>query len=1545
MWTFYMKRWTIEEEIKLYTLIRTHFEAFRRKGKFNANSAEALRLHQDFGSSERDAASLLYRLTKDTKLFTYASHPGSPTPFFRCKECDDKCLYDFSVCTPLLKKAQHADTIKDVIGRFDFYCDSMTTQEAITQVATELTLSSLIVEKLLVEAEKIRINDYLKYERVYDTPPSVSSLVAMQTAKKELVDAINKNRKQASKIYHVHERDGAEIIFSSDGTGFGKSYGVFESYADYIERFQSKVSNDSVLPESGFTNFLFLSPLKSQIDLERKHIKRIESAGGEFICVLSQADTYDLDFVDWASEHTNRQRYQSWCKSAGKSGYIKAELSRLKYLISQSDWINEQLKYLNTRGGDAYSQKIAYEEQLSTIQYDIYKTIVNACKKLFDRVDADNGLLRQYIIKGLQARKRRAVKKAVNVSVDEVYLDIIKQVMPFEVCQFIPSVMLMTTSKFDTTTLRLVPKQRGEGMKFESVRFEHLIGGKLKHQEEGEDDNNESFSALSEVCDMPQALQAEYLRNVHFKRNPDCPFRQKNIRFTVVIDELHSAYDRLVKSCHKKLVSKENNLSHVISVLGRIYQEVENLRLRDVPECNFTAFERESVALIDKLKDVLDNFCELSKHVKLDSFLKMFNSQLGAFEVNSDAAERVISITKNIFSFNAKVYVNEQALKKIRLRHVNGNNTRIELYYEVEGDSLDTNPTLHDLFQLVSAMLAACSQITNAQYKRWIKNGGQELAPSQNTPLGQFVDAANKVSAEVRHIFERDTNENTQINHFYTYLLPKTVFTMAPVETLNVYNQGAERTVILAFEMDLIKEMPEAMIMRMLSGTNNKVLGLSATSGFTHTKNGNFSRNFLSMFGKDLGYKLVSRSASDIPILQNLRSQREKLRDVTFNVFDAESAHFTDTFNESTEFKSVFREIYSALELVLKHKLRNPYKQRQINRELEALLLAAYDRKNTLVLALSGEFKTAFIKAYWDNKESWQTRFGICLCKDIEAEHEQIFELTPFRRRNRIRVVFFDSALARTIDVRKYTKLKDPSLSLVFMSTYNSAGTGLNYFATYVDECNKVQLDVDFQRLVLANSSFYSEVKGTGDLNTLPNYVSLLKHMSDSSQTFLVKDMTVNFAHGDNYRLLMAEHFMSLFKVIVQAIGRVERRDTNMHSQIFIPSDVIDNVAFQFAALKEDCSNEAVLECMSLLNFKLKEHCENISSENSFSEIEKRKEFEEQVKNDGKRIQQVHQRVLTKDWINKVRSGNNRYLPICNLFRDPLSFTNPKKWLEALAQTPEVVENKHMMSILTKMFIPYIQGNQHIKICHKRGSDGLPEQDFWALSDYAGGAGTYAPELRIFPQYSRGIDYGKNDVVGDIIDFFSGIQKTAFTQMVPHPEVIPLLKGNVGEAMFDMVLKHYDITPLSDQDVFSRLSPLVYEFFDRYIEVEDTLVCIDVKNWTTSLDNFNRDSETIDKSKRKIEQVIERSGENEVHEAVKGKYEKVIFVYVNTAFSLNPNNLMSEGNADHSVHYFNLFKLEPSYEQQYDYKAKRPKEGSRLDSKIRLNQQLLSLLK
>jgi len=236
---------------------------------------------------------------------------------------------------------------------------------------------------------------------------------------------------------------------------------------------------------------------------------------------------------------------------------------------------------------------------------------------------------------------------------------------------------------------------------------------------------------------------------------------------------------------------------------------------------------------------------------------------------------------------------------------------------------------LHDLFQLVSAILAACAQITNRHFKRWVKNGGQDNASSQNTPLGEFVDAANTVAGEVRHVFDRTTDENLIIDHFYTYLQPKTVFTMTPVAELNYVNKAAERTIILAFEMDLVKELPEAMLLRLLTGTNNKVIGLSATSGFSHTKNGNFSRHFLQRYAQDLGYRVVERDPNDVSMLKDLRELRARIRTVDFKVFDAEQTRLIDTYEHSPEFKAVYDDFMKALQVPLQDALNNKYKKRQ----------------------------------------------------------------------------------------------------------------------------------------------------------------------------------------------------------------------------------------------------------------------------------------------------------------------------------------------------------------------------------------------------------------------------------------------------------------------------------------------------------------------------------------------------------------------------------------------------------------------------------------
>lgn len=827
--------------------------------------------------------------------------------------------------------------------------------------------------------------------------------------------------------------------------------------------------------------------------------------------------------------------------------------------------------------------------------------------------------------------------------------------------------------------------------------------------------------------------------------------------------------------------------------------------------------------------------------------------------------------------------------------------------------------------------------------------------------MGQFVDAANNVAGVVRHIFDRTTDKNLLIDHFYTYLQPKTVFTMTPIAELNYVNRGAERTIILAFEMDLVQELPEAMLLRLLTGTHNKVIGLSATSGFSHTKNGNFNRHFLAHYSRDLGYRVVEREKADIDTLKALRGLRASIRNVDFRVFDDKQLKLTDIYQNCEIYRRTYDNFFDALKKPLEYDLKNTYKRRQCQRELEALLLAAWEGKNSLILSLSGTFKRAFISAWRTHQTTWRQQYGMhsrCDEKtDNGKKHDQILTFTPFKGRHTVHLVFFDSPLANVEDIRQETYLQNSNTVLVFMSSYKSAGTGLNYFVKYhdgdINDINAPRLDVDFERLVLINSSFYSEVKdNSGNLNTLPNYVTVLKHYADDDITVhKLADFNVNFAHGENYRLLMAEHDMSLFKVVVQAVGRVERRDTLLKTEIFLPRDVFRNVAFQFAALSEDSGNEVVSESMSLLNHRLMEECEKLSQGQSFNNAEQRLTFEQAIVANGRRIDEIHKRVLKTDWINKVRAGNLDYLEICNLFRDPDSFTDPQRWLAKLQANPLYTANRQMQSVHDALFIDRQQGNQTILLCHKRGPDGLAHRDYSALSDFAGGAREYRPELTLFPQYRNDVDFTPGNLVGELIRECDNIQEKAFKKWVPNPRLVPLLKGNVGEYLFDKVLKSYGVTPLSDQQVFERLEPLVYEFFDRFIEVGDDLLCIDVKRWATQLDDLTRAEETLEKSDNKIRQIrniasqkADTEGQKQLQTALAGRYERIRFIYLNVAYSQNPNNLMWQDNVDHTIHYLNLLQTDYQYYQPKNRESGRAQENSKLRMTLDINPMLLTLL-
>jgi hypothetical protein len=1500
------KTWTVEEDCRLQLLLRECFDDVSAAGEFNESSEVASNLQQKLGGEERSTKDILDRLVRCKFLNKVGRRPVR----FALALQNKAALFCYSCVTPHLNKPLRVELCESVLGMFDGASMDRGIQEVIRDIAVAAKLNDLQVEKVLFERGAIWLNEEsLAIEFSTKDQIGLAALIQKKSADPDLVKEINKYRAEASKLYHVHDRPGAEVVFSCDGTGFGKSYGVIQGYVEYLETLSQERDIADVSWEDGFTNLVFMSPQKSQIDFDASQKQKISKAGAEFLSVLARADTFDPNFVNWVTGESNSDRYKCWF--AHRKGQdrrrVRNEFFNLDRIFTEIKFLTEKIERLERLFFDGSSEEKESSEKLLKIAQDKFESgLVTACKKIIEETGGSDPV-REIVSKGISSRCESLGLGSSSLSLDEVVFELVKQVLPFEVCSIVPSVLMMTTSKFDTKSRRMSYDEKKNSVSFQSVGFDHLIGGKLKPEE----------PKISTLIGEDHETQVEYLRNEHFRSNSDCRFRKSGIQFTVVIDELHESYNLLQEKSHVSLINDQTNLASVLSAISRMYRAATRADFGSIPNNELNDFEAESRKFIGDLRTALSEKCELSEGVELHRFSSLFLHNFGSFEVCGDHAEQIVAITRNVFSFNAKMFTNEESLKRIRLRNPRRDETRVELYYEVEG-SEDDNLSLHDLFQMLGASLWATSKIHNRHFKSWVKNGGLPDVLSQNAPFAQFVDVANKVSSEVGHIFDRAIDEDILVDHFYAYFQPKTVFSMVPVEELNYVNAGAEKSITLNFRMDLIKELPEVMLLRLLSGTNNKVIGLSATSGFSSTKNGTFNRAFLDRFRDCLGFRVVERGVEHLEDLRGVRENRGKIRKLNLQRFDAEEHCLTDIREKSLSFSDVYKEFEVALKRQLGHSWSNPYKKRQYKRELEALLLAAYDGKNSLVLSLSGGFKTAFVKAFQENETAWKRKFRMSSECDVStgAKLEKILSFVPFAGKPAIRLVFFDAALARSVDVRAHTYIQDTNTVLVFMSTYNSAGTGLNYFVKYhegeLSNESAMRLDEDFERLVIINSSFYSEVFDKGTWNTLSNYVTILKHLADDTDDFRVSDIGSDFNSDPWRRILQAEHDMSLFKVLVQAFGRVERRDTVMETEIMVPSDVMSNIVYQHNLLNSDSGDEVVRESMSLLNFEIGKESRQIAEAGSFETEAERKTFEKRVVKTGRLIEECHRNVLSADWINRVRGGDEYYLGPCNMFRSPLSLKDPAAWLRKLKSFSQYRGDPLMMGIHNDLFLDVIQDGKEIVLSHKKGRNGLPVKGYAELSDFTGGAKRYAPELAIFPQYTKTMEFGSGNIVGKIMKDIDKFKGKAFSKMLPHPCLVPLLRGNMGEYIFDRVLAEMGIVALTDKEVFDRLTHQVYEYFDRFIEVEvdglKEILCIDVKRWSTRNDSYWRSAELLEKGRRKISQVCAKSG----------SYSRVRFVYLNADYSSNSESLMSEENSDHSVYFLNMFQEIQEYYQMRD---------------------------
>lgn len=1322
----------------------------------------------------------------------------------------------------------------------------------------EVLIEILLESGIDVDDKDIKIKDKRKAEKKQKRTDLKESIKAKKIKKKE----INKVREIISNIYNPYIHNKPTITFSNDGTGFGKSYGVFKEFI--------KNSDDSASKR-----MFFITPQKAQIKIDKNLIKEANKKNIEFLSFLSLKDLHNLSFKDWITEESNREKYTRWISLIKhKNTIITNEIKKLESLINSIEYLEDRLnsKYLEME------YKIELEEDLVKKSRDLNNCLISLALNILNDNRLDNVRLSANEIFKLAEKKPKD-------SVYKIYSEILKTIFPFEYAKYKVCILLSTTKKFDTS-VQMITEKRNGNIQNESCSFYSVVGGKI-------DEYNENIGSLIGQEDREQI---EFLKNEYFVTDENNYFRRNNISFEIVVDEEHDSYETFLDSGRVQLLDKKCKMEDVLAGTFRIYASCKD-RNKDDMTNSFSPSAIEGIAFSNNLENLYKNNCDASEHISIFDFLKMFSGNVDGIAINANKIEQISNITKNVFNYNKKNYFNENALKNIKLRS-HHNNSVCEAYtedqYEQEEDESEYNPSMYDLYQLIMVVLAACSNV-NTQGKLY-KSLGMRKERNQNNPLNIFISKANSVKKYIEYIFNRSDDEDMIIDHFFTYFLPKTIFSIEKRSDF-LFKPDLPGIIYADFELELRTELPEVNIMKILYQTNNTVISLSATSGIANSFSENYNRGVLYKYSDEhaFNYRIVKRTYEDSKKMEELRNLREVHRDIDF----IELSEMSTVIKNEDKENDVVREVNS-LKNKIQAEIFNKHHMDEFERQINSLVLAAKDEKHTLILSNTNNF-IRFMKKYITSEKGKMD----AKIKVLENTNDSIFEYTPFGEEQKVRVVLFNAETDREVIVRDYTEINDTNTKLVFISSYNSAGTGLNYFINYKCNISDEELEEDFERLVLASSPFYSNVKTKEGFNTIDNYLILLKHYSEYTNTNKrLKDFETNIINNENFEILINEHNLSIFKKILQAIGRIERKDSVLKSEIYLPESLVSLCTMQFILLNNNVQNEIMINSMSLLNTRFMSYCLNKADKNSFKNECDRKEFENKIQDDGEQIKYLIQKIIVEKEVDAFRKGINDDISINELLRSEDLILNPKKIIKELKSHPFIIENEYDDIIDLFYIDTESEDYKDIKIC-KMISDSRK------LTDIKNGYEVYNPFNYILPSYDKSIYEDRNSLAFKVFAKYISINKFN-NRYLPNPYLIPLLLGNIGECIFKDVLNEKGIDYLSTKEIKDELYPVLYELFDFYIIVDDKLVCIDVKNWSMINDTEERSLKTISSAENKI---------NTVKKIVGDKFKEIHFAYVNTKIEENSINVRSEKTKD-NIYFLNLFKRIDEYKHKDTNKVK-----------------------
>ncbi|OUR84758.1 hypothetical protein A9Q75_01565 [Colwellia psychrerythraea] len=1231
----------------------------------------------------------------------------------------------------------------------------------------------------------------------------------------DLQTQLNDTRAELYNLYDSLSQVRPSLIFSNDGTATGKSYNVVES-------FLRPIHPDNLI--DGFTNLLFTCPQKSQLELSQNHISEAQKKRVPINCIFALDDIANLELKHWSSKEVLRKAFERWINQLLNNNYFKTLGVNLKGAIKRVDAAKKQL--VSAMFDDALDVRIV-ENIVYSAERGLREQLTKTARQLYSYYVEDKGSISSH----------RAFFTSQYISIDPMLIsavEMVNHVFPFESSKYCPTIMLLTARKLKTqvTTLKLSERSK-DGLTTEQHAIENIVGHKCHSAEV-----RQNIDRLGSITNKPIEEQQEYLYDVRYLIDQDDYYLQNGIKFDLIIDEEHVTYPSFLNLGKHDILPSNDSVSDILSILYRINMSALNHRDGYSENWGESACE-----IIDEIKDHFTNRCEISEHCDFDSMIDLFAHKLHSPHIARQEVEQIINITRNVFAMTNKSFYNELELKKLRVSGVGapGRHTGIKIYFQT--DQYDKNPSLYDLFQLILCVFYVISKATHLD--DYFKMFELQMDSEQNRPMRLFFNRIRQSRVDITNLFERANNEDQPIDHFFSYFLPKVVFSLQKLAELAAKPSQTDDDIFVTFKIELVESLPEDSLMRCLANTKNRAILLSATSGIRDGFNSSFNPELFKRFSTVNGEQRIhfyKRIENDVGTFDKLRALRSSCRNIEFYTHDDTSFQSKNDDELASQVQSFSNHIIQSANVASPYKISVHHK-REIDITVKHMLSAALNQKHTMILSNSGTPARA-IKEFAMAQAECISQLSPENYKGTDyGSIYKVFEFQPFEQGAKLRIVLFDAELNKKEDVVKQLSLTDDNTKICFISSYTSAGTGINVYKRYINEA----INEDFERICLVNMGYWSSIKTKNDgFHHIFNAIYLYQKITSGKENILFKDVNLNFLEGKNFNALLNAHKLEQAFTLMQSLGRVERCDTNINTQVFLSEEIIQHMTLFFSYLERE-SQDLFIGSLSLLNHNFYQLTKQYAYSKSFETTVDRDLFKKETLESSKTVKGFFSEYVVPR-LNDARKGDYTAIALNEAIRDISCVVDLARYINNIKSLPEI-KNSMIEPIIDKFDVNNINTKSNIVIC-RTGKVG-------ELTDIFDGISLYEPFSSVVPNFDKiegNINPKYNCQV--VLKTISKLRKSATSNTaIPNPELVPVIKGNVGEYIFQAIIDSNDIKVLSTEEVFELAGSVAYELFDVFILVNKELICIDVKKWASYLDSKERSHDLLSKSERKCEQI------------------------------------------------------------------------------------------